>query len=379
MKEIFYMMHVPWGWVKQRPHFIAEQLSEDFGMDIYFPYVYRKLGLVTNDSSLRLTGIFRFPLERFVLIRKLNKFVVRSLLRYVYRIHQYSIVWLTDARLFEYFDGLISERQFLVFDCMDDITEFSALSCRKDEMIRLEKDLLQKADLILFSSEELRKRKKEAYGLPGRICHTVFNALDQSLMSNKIYENFSSIFIEYHRKGYKIITYIGTVSDWFDFGLLEASLKDYSNIVYFIFGPVDSKVRQPENDRIIFFGAIEHKYIKSVILDSDIMVMPFKLMNLIAAVDPVKMYEYIAFGKQIISIGYPELEKFSKYVHFYSSPSGYSEALKELLESKEVDCVNQDFVEANTWEVRREVIVSLLSNTNILNGTSDSYPWSDTN
>ena len=34
--KILYLMHVPWGWIKQRPHFFAEYLANDFAVDVYF-------------------------------------------------------------------------------------------------------------------------------------------------------------------------------------------------------------------------------------------------------------------------------------------------------------------------------------------------------
>ena len=34
MKHILYLMHIPWGWIKQRPHFFAEKLAEDAVVDV---------------------------------------------------------------------------------------------------------------------------------------------------------------------------------------------------------------------------------------------------------------------------------------------------------------------------------------------------------
>ena len=35
-KKILYLMHIPWGWIKQRPHFLAELLSIDFDVDVFY-------------------------------------------------------------------------------------------------------------------------------------------------------------------------------------------------------------------------------------------------------------------------------------------------------------------------------------------------------
>lgn len=40
MKQILYLMHVPWGWIKQRPHFFAEYLAKDLIVDVYYKKLY---------------------------------------------------------------------------------------------------------------------------------------------------------------------------------------------------------------------------------------------------------------------------------------------------------------------------------------------------
>ena len=50
MKQILYLMHVPWGWIKQRPHFFAEYLAKDLIVDVY----YKKAILVSKKNQLTL-------------------------------------------------------------------------------------------------------------------------------------------------------------------------------------------------------------------------------------------------------------------------------------------------------------------------------------
>lgn len=46
--KILYIMHVPWGWIKQRPHFFAEYLNKDFDVDV----VYKKPLKVSNRNLI---------------------------------------------------------------------------------------------------------------------------------------------------------------------------------------------------------------------------------------------------------------------------------------------------------------------------------------
>ena len=47
------------------------------------------------------------------------------------------------------------------------------------------------------------------------------------------------------------------------------------------------------------------------------LVMPFKLDDLVQAVNPVKLYEYVYSHKPAIAIHYAETEQFEQFVHLY--------------------------------------------------------------
>ena len=33
--KLLYLMHAPWSWIKQRPHFIAEELSKIYILSVF--------------------------------------------------------------------------------------------------------------------------------------------------------------------------------------------------------------------------------------------------------------------------------------------------------------------------------------------------------
>ena len=55
--KIAYIMNVEWNWIKQRPHFIAEGLSERYKIKILFQYRYRRRDLQKRDRN----GLDLFP------------------------------------------------------------------------------------------------------------------------------------------------------------------------------------------------------------------------------------------------------------------------------------------------------------------------------
>ena len=88
--------------------------------------------------------------------------------------------------------------------------------------------------------------------------------------------------------------------------------------------------------------------------------MPFVLNDIILAVDPVKLYEYINFGKCIISVYYKEIERFSDFVYFYKDENEFVQLVDYLktkgFPAKYTEKQQREFLENNSWEVRGKLI-----------------------
>lgn len=363
MANFFYFMHVPWGWIKQRPHFLAEELSDSVDIKIFLPKVYRKYSLINNKTNLPLIEVWKFPLERYRLFRVINYYILQFLFKYIYNLNTFSHIWLTDLRLYPYIKKIIHKKQIVVYDCMDDVVQFDVLKKQYIELKTIEKELFSRANIILFSSDELSQRKIKEYRLETKKCDVVYNAFDENLVDGPIYNTFDHQFDLYQNNSFKVLTYIGTISNWFDFKIIERSLNEFNKIVYFIVGPIEPSTQVFKHERIIYFGSVEHKYVKSLILKSDALIMPFKVNTLTEAVDPVKLYEYIALGAKVLSIKYKELDKFGKYISLYEHYDEFREFLKRL-DSKEIGHNKPiEFIQKNSWNTRKkQILVKLLEN-----------------
>ena len=109
-----------------------------------------------------------------------------------------------------------------------------------------------------------------------------------------------------------------------------------------------------------------HERIFDAMLESDILIMPFVLNDLIKSVNPVKLYEYIYSGKPIISLEYGETIKFSDYIYLYkpSDTDSFINCLNEIKANnyagKQSLANAQKFVYGNTWAERANEIISIL-------------------
>ena len=351
-------MHVEWGWIKQRPHFIAEGLSKIYNVKVVTEREYKKSD-TKNPTSISLSYIYRLPFVRFKLIRLLNLYLKK--LQYISKIKRSSIVWITSPCFMDYIPSSAFKGKKIIYDCMDDYLEFPFQTEEQIQTIKQnERELFNKSDIVFATSNYLKQQLLKRYG--NKNIHVVNNAIKElECIKNNI--ELPTNFSIYKNCKKKKIVYIGTISEWFDFDLVKYILEN-SDVEFFLFGPTDTNI--PNIKGINHMGAIEHDFIFEVMNNADVLIMPFIINKLIESVNPVKLYEYIYSGKPCIAPLYGESSYFQDFVYLYNNKEECLEFIKNnnLLPKKSYkDSV--EFCSENTWNKRIEFINEIIKN-NIL-------------
>ncbi|WP_181392098.1 glycosyltransferase [Deinococcus irradiatisoli] len=341
-------MHVEWGWIKQRPHFIAEELSREHYLKVYYQTRYAKFERNKNSSKVQRARFFTIPKNSNPTVSHINSMLLRTFFHIVAKFGKYDVIYLTHPTQLNY---LPNRPAYIIYDCMDDHSSFykdSAGIKLKNSEIKL----FDKADLILFSSFYLREKNKPY--IKGKNVKVILNGVSEDLKIIEVDRRDLAV------KPIRNIFYIGTIAEWFDFSVIEIILDRCPLIRFTIVGPTD--IRCPNmGERVEYLGSIDHSRLVEIVKEADAFIMPFRLTDLIRAVDPVKMYEYIAFGKPIISIFYDELEKFSDFVNFYKN-NDQLEIICQLINDSSLKLYNLEhakkFISNSTWKNRVEGIFS---------------------
>lgn len=363
--KVMYISNVSWSWIKQRPQFLAEELADYYMVDVYSRKDYKKGNLVNNKTSkVKVFDLFRLPFERFSIVSMLNNFIVSYQLRKC--IKEYDVIWIADPRMYTYIKKSINKRQIIVFDCMDDNTQFPAIKNNRvllNSYIIAEKELIRDSQYVFVSSTYLANvlEQRCAFDFSDKM-KVINNAIDKKKLIDDtccVPDN-----IDRSASKYKIITYIGTISEWFDFELILASLKEFPNIKYYFYGPTEVVI--PIHERLIYKGVLEHDRIFEAMADSDMLIMPFLLTPLIRSVNPVKLYEYIKSDVPTVAVRYSESENFSDYVYLYSGQAEYFMLLQRLIKDNLPPVKNHEevicFLQSNTWTSRVKEIVTMIKN-----------------
>ena len=346
MKKMLYIMGVEWDWIFQRPQVLALELEKEYEMTVVCPKQPIHAKHQNNPQPKRLLTLFQIPFQ------EKNKLLGTV----AWKLHTnklgdlsgYDMIWVG----YPLFGRYIPEnyRGTVVYDCMDN---FEALyPDRREKNLRRvceeEYKLLKRADIVFASSLKLKEKMQSM--CPDK---------DIILIRNG-YSNISISDPDCGRKKDRYtLGYIGTISKWFDSHIVEDSLSEIPEICYDLIGPIADH-QTIRNERVTYSGVIEHNKLGTYVQKLDCLIMPFQINDIILYVDPVKLYEYIAWGKCIIVSWYPEIDRFKDFVYFYHDAEEYRKLVSSLyaqgFPAKYTRDMQVRFLKDNTWDARFKMI-----------------------
>lgn len=354
--KILYIMNVDWNWIKQRPHFLAEGLGNKHDVKVFYQHRYSRKNYQERKLLSNIEPVYVIPKgDKIKFLKCINQLIWKGRMSIEKLRNDYDFIYLTYPSQIEYVKNL---KNNIIYDCMDNHCAFIKDERKKAELIQQENSLVKKAAIILCSSEKLKLELIAKYGKNVvNKTYVVRNGYDGTIIEKR-----NAIKIQ--RKKI-ILSYVGTISEWFDFELLKKSIEDFPEIEYRLYGPCTDEQLIPRIENIKYLGTLEHNKIYESIKDSDCLIMPFKVNDIIESVDPVKLYEYINFDKNIISVYYNEIDRFRDFVYFYNNYSDYKQILGMIKEKNEIkynESERRKFLSSNTWGNRIKEIENILTN-----------------
>lgn len=238
----------------------------------------------------------------------------------------------------------------IIFDCMDDHAGFST---NTSSALEAELNLIRSADLVITSSNLLEEKVSK---LTNRVIQvknaTEFNHFNGVAKNNQLNQYAAS----------PIIGYYGAISDWFDMELIAycASVRPEWNFVLIgsILGADLHRVKALNN--VHFLGEIPYAELPGYLAYFDVCTIPFKLIPLTLATNPVKFYEYLSAGKPVVSINLPELIPYETDCYLAKNPEEFLSQIESALTDKDDPILiarRLDLARKNSWEARVNCIL----------------------
>jgi hypothetical protein len=86
--------------------------------------------------------------------------------------------------------------------------------------------------------------------------------------------------------------------------------------------------------------------------------VPYRVGEQARAIDPLKLYEYLAFGLPVVSVDIPSVRRFSSVVRIAGNPDEFLSSLEPAIAEDDADLRvrRRALARENTWEVRADSI-----------------------
>ena len=210
---------------------------------------------------------------------------------------------------------------FSVYYCGDD---FSALEGVDHDVIeQLEQELVDKVDLILVASETLLNKfpKEKTLFIPHGVADYFFEAPGErpaDLPSGPV------------------AGFYGSISSWLDQDLLLQAAQQLPHWNFVLIGQIRCDVSQlQQQNNIHFLGEKSHQQLPDYIHHWQVSLLPFKDNAQIQACNPLKLREYMAVGKPIVSTDFPALMPYRNWIKV--GQPGEGNRFAQLIESAAAD------------------------------------------
>ncbi|WP_158560653.1 glycosyltransferase [Paenibacillus contaminans] len=237
-------------------------------------------------------------------------------------------------------------RGSIVYDCMDDHTDFSTNS---PDMLEAEMDLLDNADMVVVSSQKLYDFAVQ------RNDKTVL--IRNGVEFDRFHNTRKRLAPELASMTGPVIGYSGAISDWFDIDLIDFLAERNPGWTFVLightFGCDTSKVEKRSN--VFLLGELPYAELPGYLHGFDVCLIPFLINNLTMATNPVKVYEYLAAGKPVVAARLPELELLgNKLVRIADEPEQFEKDIRQVMaEHNELEAMRRKrFAAAHSWKDR---------------------------
>lgn len=165
-----------------------------------------------------------------------------------------------------------------------------------------------------------------------------------------------------------IIGYYGAFASWFDYEMVRNLAKERPEYNIVLIGTkYDDTMEKSKIDEISnvhFLGTKDYKVLKNYADKFDVCTVPFLINDITKATSPLKIFEYMAMNKPIITTAMDECKKYQS-IFIANSNDEFVELIDKAIKlepNKDIEYFKTLKKEAleNTWESKAKQIVKLL-------------------
>jgi glycosyltransferase involved in cell wall biosynthesis len=164
--------------------------------------------------------------------------------------------------------------------------------------------------------------------------------------------------------GRPIVGFVGALYAWIDWELIGATARQLPEFEFVLVGPTDgrkARSRVPRLPNVRLVGPRPYELVPAYLDAFDVCWVPFKQDAVGQAANPVKIYEYLALGKPVVTTPVADTESFGGLVQVARRPDEMVAQLRLALDpAPGIAAARIEFARQNSWDARASQYVNLL-------------------
>jgi glycosyltransferase involved in cell wall biosynthesis len=243
-----------------------------------------------------------------------------------------AVLWMYEPSYAHALDAI--PHRDLVFDLVDDLSAYPYGGDRDARAAVVEGQvtgIVERSDLLVVTARTLLDR----YGPRARNAVQVSNGFDARIFSPNGATGPPAALADVPRP---ILGFIGTIFTFLDFDLLAEVAKAHPDKSLVLVGPVERTAADEFSElaklpNVFHVGPQPQSDIPSYVAAFDVCVNPFATGPAADSVSPLKVYEYLAMGRPVVSVPMKalQMEDAARAVAFADGPREFSEQVELCL------------------------------------------------
>lgn len=313
-------------------------------------------GLRESGAGFWVYSPFTLPVHHLPWARQINEMILRYQIYYVARklLLVNPIVWVACPAACD--TAIKMRKRLLIYQRTDRFEEYPNIDVNIIKTYDLK--LKASADLTLFVSDMLFDEEagqcKRAVYLDHGVDYEMFSMAEQDQHKPEDIKDIPK----------PIIGFFGTIDDHtFDIDFVETVVDLLPQMSFVFVGSASSDINGLKKRKNVWLlGQKPYDQICHYGKCFDVAMMPWKQNRWIEVCNPIKLKEYLALGKPIVSTAFPELQKYWNVVYQAKTAEEFAERIKKALAEDTPDCVaaRRKKVEASTWNSKAQLVLKEL-------------------
>jgi len=312
--------------------------------------------LQQTDAGFWVHSPLSLPVHHIDWLRPLNTTILyRQICSIMHRLGMRNpIVWVACPAACS--TAVKIKRSKLIYQRTDIYEEYPNVD--RKTIINYDRQLKQKADLTIFANHSLYEREssqcKKAIYLDHGVDYQIFATAQDN---GKIPADMKNI-------SHPIAGFFGGIDGHTcDMPFIEKTVEllPHVNFVFIGQSSVDC-TSLSARPNVKMLGKKPYEQIPHYGKFFDVAIMPWRQNRWIKACNPIKLKEYLALGKPVVSTPFPQLQNYHDIVYEAKTPDHFARCIKEAIsqDRPELAEARRKKVQNASWETKAEAVIKEL-------------------